>query len=274
MRFGNIFDIMIGSPGDVIDIAKKAIDVINLWNVHNSEDKGIVLVPHHWTSSSYPSLRINSAQGVINTQLVEKCDALVAIFGSKLGTPTENHQSGTAEEIAEIRGAGKPVMVFFCKQIDIEVAGIEQVNKLHEYRKSIEGLYETYQDLSDFEKVFSQKLNLFVQNELQPLISEDVSNNTKREKVSFSEDEKKILRKWCAAKSNYLSITVLLAGNVIYSFSGHPKETRSPKESAKMEDFINRMRQAGLIQPTGVNKQGKTKYELTLLAYETFGDEL
>ena len=77
MRTGHIFNIMVGSPSDVIDIARKAIEVINLWNVHHSEDKGIVLVPHHWSSSSYPSLKVNSAQGVINSQLVDKCDALV-----------------------------------------------------------------------------------------------------------------------------------------------------------------------------------------------------
>lgn len=117
MRTGHIFNIMVGSPGDVIDIARKAIEVINLWNVHHSEDKGIVLVPHHWSSSSYPSLKVNSAQGVINSQLVDKCDALVAIFGSKFGTPTTNHPSGTAEEIAEVRKAGKEVMIFLVSRL-------------------------------------------------------------------------------------------------------------------------------------------------------------
>lgn len=47
MKIGHIFNIMVGSPGDVTHIAKRAIECINNWNILNSYDKSIALVPHH-----------------------------------------------------------------------------------------------------------------------------------------------------------------------------------------------------------------------------------
>lgn len=273
MRTGYIFNIMIGSPADVINIARKAIEVINLWNVHHSEDKGIVLVPHHWSSSSYPSLKSNSAQGVINSQLVDKCDALVAIFGSKLGTPTKNHPSGTAEEIAEVRKAGKEVMVFFSKQVDTEVAGIDQISKLDEYKKSIEGLYESFQDLSDFERIFTQKLNLFIQNEFQPLVTENVSNSKGKETVSFSEEEIEILRNWCNSSIDYCSQIAFIGGHHMFRFGPVQVNTETPKEAAKYNEFVKRLEAVGFIEFQKFDSRGKPRYTLTLEAYERFRED-
>lgn len=273
MRTGYIFNIMVGSPSDVTDIARKAIDVINLWNIHHSEDKGIVLVPHHWSSSSYPSLKINSAQGVINSQLVEKCDALVAIFGSKLGTPTVNHPSGTAEEIAEVRSAGKEVMVFFSKHVDTDIAGIDQIAKLQEYKDTVEGLYETFQDLSDFEKIFTQKLNLFVQNEFQPFVSENVSNSKRKETVSFSEEEIDILRNWCNSSVDYCSQIAFMGGRHMFRFGTVQVTTENPKETAKFNEFVKRLEAVGFIEFQKFDSHGRPKYTLTLEAYERFRED-
>ena len=273
MRTVHIFNIMVGSPSDVIDIARKSIEVINLWNVHHSEDKGIVLVPHHWSSSSYPSLKVNSAQGVINSQLVDKCDALVAIFGSKFGTPTKNHPSGTAEEIAEVRKAGKEVMIFFSKQIDLDIAGMEQVSKLQEYKNTIEGLYETFQDLSDFEKKFSQKLNLFVQNEFQPLVAENVSNSKGEKTVLFSEEEIEIIQQWCNSSIDYCSQVAFIGGHHMFRFGPVQIETENPKETAKFIEFIKRLEAAGFIEFQKFDNRGKPRYSLTLEAYERFRED-
>lgn len=271
MKVGHIFNIMIGSPSDVLDIAKKAIDVINNWNILNSDDKGIVLIPHHWTSSSYPSLN-NSAQKVLNSQLVEKSDALVAIFGSKLGTPTFDHPSGTAEEIAEHQKANKPVMVFFCKHVDTDVAGIEQLNKLYDYKKSIDGLYETFQDITEFEKIFSQKLNLFIQKEIQPIIETD-NDIPQQQTVSFSDDELNIMRKWCSSSINVCSQIAFMGGNFIFRFGPVQIETQNPKDTAILKEFIKRLETAGFIESQKLDSHGRPIYALTLKAYEKFQED-
>lgn len=270
MKLGHIFNIMIGSPSDVSEIAQKAIDCIHQWNTINSDDRNIALVPHHWTSSSYPSLS-NSAQKVLNSQLVEKSDALVAIFGSRIGTPTDEHISGTVEEIEEHRKAGKPVMVFFCDQISAN-SDMDQIVKLSEFRKNLEGLYEMFGSIEDFEKKFINKLHLLVQNELKsriephPLIESSQS-------ISFSEQEIDLMHKWTKSRSNYFSKIAFMGGAVLFSFSGMGVETKSAKEEAEMDDFINRLIRGGYLEHDGFTKQGKPKYKLTLTAFEKFGQE-
>lgn len=270
MKVGHIFNIMVGSPSDVADIAQKAIECIHHWNTVNSNDRKIALVPHHWTFSSYPSLS-NSVQKVLNSQLVDKSDALVAIFGSRIGTPTDEHLSGTVEEIEEHRKVGKPVMVFFCDKISAS-SDMEQILKLSEYRKDLDGLYEMFGSIDDFEKKFTNKLHLLVQNEFQSRI-EDSPLPESAPSITFSEQEIDIMHKWINSRSNYFSKTAFIGGAVMFSFSGMAVETKTPKEEAEMDDFISRLMRGGYLEHDGFTKQGKPKYKLTLAAFEKFGEE-
>ncbi len=270
MKIGHIFNIMVGSPGDVTHIAKRAIECINNWNILNSYDKSIALVPHHWTSSSYPSLR-KPAQAHIDDILVERSDALVAIFGSRLGTPTNNYISGTVEEIEKHRAAEKPVMVFFSETLDFS-QDVEQLKNLQEYRNQLSGLYETYNGIDDFEKKFSAKLNLQIQNEFQPLVSESVSNSKGQETISFSEEEVSIMKRWCDGKVNQLSQIYFMGGTCLFRFGTVGINAESPKEVAQLEDFINRLYSCGFIDLIGYDKHSHPKYKLNLKAYNTFSE--
>ncbi len=270
MKIGHIFNIMVGSPGDVTHIAKRAIECINNWNILNSYDKNIALVPHHWTSSSYPSLR-KPAQAHIDDILVERSDALVAIFGSRLGTPTNSYISGTVEEIEKHRAAGKPVMVFFSETLDFS-QDVEQLKNLQEYRNQLSGLYETYNGIDDFEKKFSAKLHLQIQNEFQPLVSESVSNSTGQETISFSEEEVSIMKRWCDGKVNQLSQIYFMGGTCLFRFGTVGINADNPKDVAQLEDFINRLYSCGFIDLIGYDKHSHPKYKLNLKAYNTFSE--
>lgn len=270
MKIGHIFNIMVGSPGDVTHIAKRAIECINNWNILNSYDKSIALVPHHWTSSSYPSLR-KPAQAHIDDILVERSDALVAIFGSRLGTPTNNYISGTVEEIEKHRAAEKPVIVFFSETLDFS-QDVEQLKNLQEYRNQLSGLYETYNGIDDFEKKFSAKLHLQIQNEFQPLVSESVSNSKGQETISFSEEEVSIMKRWCDGKVNQLSQIYFMGGTCLFRFGTVGINAESPKEVAQLEDFINRLYSCGFIDLIGYDKHSHPKYKLNLKAYNTFSE--
>lgn len=268
MKIGHIFNIMVGSPGDVTHIAKRAIECINNWNILNSYDKNIALVPHHWTSSSYPSLR-KPAQAHIDDILVERSDALVAIFGSRLGTPTDSYISGTVEEIEKHRAAEKPVMVFFSETLDFS-QDVEQLKKLQEYRTQLSGLYETYNGIDDFEKKFSAKLHLQIQNEFQPFVNENVSNSKGQETISFSEEEVSIMERWCDGNVNQLSQIYFMGGTCLFRFGIVGVNASSPKEVAQWEDFINRLYSCGFIDLIGYDKHSHPKYKLNLKAYDTF----
>jgi len=46
-------------------------------------------------------------QAILNNQIVEEADLAVALFHDRLGTPTGEAESGTAEEIKVLVGRGK-----------------------------------------------------------------------------------------------------------------------------------------------------------------------
>lgn len=268
MITGSIYNIMIGCPSDVTEIAERAIQVIHNWNIIHSNDKCIALVPHHWTSSSYPSM-IGSAQSVLNYQLVDKSDALIAIFGCRLGAPTNEHISGTVEEIEKHRKAGKPVMIFFANSVPFD-CDFQQLQKLKEYKNSITGLYDTFDNSEDFEKKFISKLELFAQNELAT-IKEAVEYQDKQKKtVSFSAEEVEIMEKWCASKVDRCSQMAFMGGNHIFKFGSHQVITEGPKETAKYTDFLKRLEAAGLIEFVEYTNQHLPEYKLTYKAYENF----
>lgn len=266
---GKIYNIMVGSPSDVQDIANIAIECVHHWNVLNTFSSGIALIPSHWSISSYPSLE-DSAQRVINKELVENSDALIAIFGSRIGSPTRDNKSGTIEEIQKHLEAGKHVMVFFGTKYDANT-DIEQLKSLNEFKSSIEGLYEVYDNETDFRRKFEEKLHLFVQGKLAT--NSNVSNSKKESCVEFSDAEVEIIKKWTKTNASYLSIHHFIGGRSGFSFGGLMVETASPKETAEMEDFVKRMLACGFIGTNGFDSKGNTKYKLSLLGYRTFGDD-
>src|SRR5450759_2687500 len=104
---------MIASPGDVLEHRQVIRDVVHEWNYINSLHTNVVLMPVGWETHSSPELGSKKAQDLINERILKDCDLLVAVFWTKLGTPTEQSLSGSAEEIERHLKAGKPAMVYF-----------------------------------------------------------------------------------------------------------------------------------------------------------------
>lgn len=71
-----------------------------------------MLLPCAWETHASPAMG-DRAQAIINKQLLKQCDLLVAVFWTRLGSPTGQATSGTVEEINEHLGAGKPAMIYF-----------------------------------------------------------------------------------------------------------------------------------------------------------------
>lgn len=160
-----VYRIMIGAPSDIKEEVQIAKDVINEWNYVHTELHHKVLLPLHWSISAYPNSG-KHPQKIINEQVVDKSDLLICIFGSKLGTPTDTDISGSVEEINEHLKAGKDVMIFFRKNLEIEsLDDMQQVEKLLKFKESIKGnaLFEEYEKNS-FKSILSQKLQLFLKN--------------------------------------------------------------------------------------------------------------
>ena len=91
---------------------------------------------------------------------------VICLFAYLVQTPTDTDISGSVEEINEHLKAGKDVMIFFRKNLEIEsLDDMQQVEKLLKFKESIKGnaLFEEYEKNS-FKSILSQKLQLFLNN--------------------------------------------------------------------------------------------------------------
>ena len=107
-----VVKVMIASPGDVSTERQQVREVLSEWNSIHSEDRGLVLLPIGWETHSTPELG-DRPQATINKQVLADCDLLIAMFWTRIGTPTGASISGTVEEIQEHLRAGKQAMLYF-----------------------------------------------------------------------------------------------------------------------------------------------------------------
>jgi nucleoside 2-deoxyribosyltransferase len=124
-------------PTDVAKEFALAAEAINEWNCQHGEQRGFWVKHQHWSTDSYPDAQ-ETGQGAINKQLIDSTDILVAIFWSRIGTPTASAESGTVEEIQRAIAAGKKVMVYFSDRDPLPAgASIEQVKRLSAFREQL-----------------------------------------------------------------------------------------------------------------------------------------
>lgn len=110
-----VYNVMIASPGDVASERSIIREVVYEWNAVHSENRKIVLLPVGWETNSTPEMG-NKPQEIINKQILGKCDLLVGIFWTRIGTPTDRYLSGSVEETEKIIDTGKPAMLYFSGQ--------------------------------------------------------------------------------------------------------------------------------------------------------------
>src|SRR5205814_8286775 len=100
-------------------------------------------------------------QAIINKQVLAECDLLIAVFWTRLGSPTGKSPSGTVEEIEEHLKAGKPAMIYFSSApVRPESVDQKQYKALLQFKEKClkRGLIETYDSLSGFRDKVSRQL--------------------------------------------------------------------------------------------------------------------
>ena len=268
MYQANVYRIMIGSPSDIKEEISIAREVLNNWNNLNSEKNRMVLLPIHWSISSYPAMG-KHPQKLLNEQLVEKSDLMICIFGTRLGSPTDTEISGTVEEIKEHRKAGKDVMVFFKMSVDdISSVDLQQLQKIRDFKESIKNdvLWQEFSDVKDFEHKLSENLQLYINDNWSNGATDDTALSL-TQKIEFSDDEKEIIMKWTKSRSaNCHKISV--KGGVYYIIGDHQYFVNSGKEEAEFDDYIERLMRVGFIELERYNKDGKPVYKLKKAAYD------
>jgi hypothetical protein len=151
--------VMIASPSDVSQERQIIRTVIHEWNDIYAENREVILMPIGWETHSSPDTG-DRPQAIINRQL-KTCDLLVAVFWTRLGSPTGAADSGTVEEIEEHIGAGRPAMIYFStapvRPDSVEAVQYEKLKAFKEHMRP-RGLTEEYDDLSTFREKFQRHL--------------------------------------------------------------------------------------------------------------------
>lgn len=157
---------MISCPGDVeseIDIIN---DVVKQFNSSFNDTLGIAIKTIFWSEDSF-SESGDKPQTLINKQLVNDCDAAVAIFWTKFGTPTDHFSSGTEEEIMRMLDAGKQVFMYFSdKPVSPSKQISEDYKKIQTFRKKYKdkGIYFIYSSDEEFKKLLYAHITRYFLN--------------------------------------------------------------------------------------------------------------
>lgn len=267
-----VFNVMIASPGDVASERAIVRDVVYEWNAVHSNARKLVLLPIGWESHSSPEMGA-PAQQIINGQILSKCDLLVGVFWTRIGTPTERHLSGTVEEIETHIALGKPAMLYFSSQpVALETVDIDQVHKLKEFKESCRsrGLYQGYDSHGDFKEKFYRHLQLKV-NE-HPLFqavstpavaSEPVESRTKL--PALTSEARVLLKETSQDPAGIIIHAQYIGGTAIQTNGKNLIPSDERREVARWEDALEQLRSNRLIDDRG--HKGEV-FEITNLGYQ------
>jgi hypothetical protein len=151
-----VLQLLLSAPGDLPDGHKALIQrSIRLWNNQQARFYGIHFSPTDWKEDGTPAFG-EYAQDVLNDQIVDDSDAGVVVLTDRLGTETPDHESGTAEEIARLRDAGKDVAVLVNHTPRAPLTGqaIQEKARLDRYveglgKQAFIGQYDSEQRLAE-----------------------------------------------------------------------------------------------------------------------------
>jgi hypothetical protein len=257
----NVIKVMIASPGDVATERQIIREVLFEWNSMHSEDKELVLMPIGWDTHSPPQMG-DRPQAIINKRILKDCDLLVAVFWTRVGTPTGKSASGTIEEIEEHLAAGKPAMLYFSSApVRIESVDDEQYHLLQEFKKQFyeRGLVQTYDSISDFKEKFSRHIAQTInyddyfaeyRKHSEP---EDVkkSQTNGLAKLNLSDESKQLLKDASLDKNGMILKIRTISGLEIGTNGKNFVDDSDPRSEAKWESAMQELLNNVLIQDRG-----------------------
>ena len=157
--------IIIASPSDIKAERESIPRIFARWN---SAHKDVHLEPLMVEYGTVPEMG-DHPQHILNRQLVEKGDLLIAIFWSKIGTPTPTAKSGTIEEIREfikIKGPKRVMVYFCCRPLPLSPSDIapEEIQTLKDFKKEMQTqcFYKEFANTDQFEALLYPDLDIIV----------------------------------------------------------------------------------------------------------------
>jgi hypothetical protein len=247
------FNVMIASPGDVGPERAITREILYEWNAIHSTTRKIVLLPVGWESHSSPEMGA-TPQTIINKQVLARSDLLIGVFWTRIGTATEQHLSGTVEEIEKHISAGRPAMLYFSSQpVAMDAVDLDQLSQLKIFKESCKkrGLFESYDSLGDFKNKLYRHLQLKV-NEHEIFWATEKTSSNLAFPVALAEPalstEAKILLKEACNDFNAQIIHIrFIDGTSIQTNGKNFTLTDNRREIAKWEQALIELYNGGYL---------------------------
>lgn len=256
-----VLKVMIGSPSDVQKERRTTHSAIHEWNAIHSQNRRQVLMPLAWEHNSAPALD-GRPQAVINRQLTKDSDLLVAIFWTRLGSPTGTAPSGTVEEIREHLREGKPVMLYFSNEpVRADSIDDAQYKALLEFKTEMMklGLVETYETLEEFREKFARQLAQTV-IERFPVTGESASREPLRPRLNvedreniglLSADARELLDAAAKDRNGAIFAVESMAGWSIETNGRNFVQDHNRRSEARWRSALTELVNAGLVESRG-----------------------
>lgn len=252
-----VINVMIASPSDVATERQNIRDIINTWNAMHAQDRQLVLLPCAWETHASPAMG-DRAQAIINKQLLKECDLLVAVFWTRLGSPTGKSLSGTVEEINEHVAAGKPAMIYFSDApVRPDSVDDAQYKALRAFREDCKrrGLIETYSSLEEFRDKLARQLTQAILREfkgLEPPTEGELRRLAEQKAVPDLSSEARQLLIECSQDPTGMVLAVrTLDGFSVQTNGRQFVEKQKPRSEAKWKAVLEELTSLELLEDRG-----------------------
>ena len=256
-----VINVMIASPSDVETQRQIVRDVIHEWNAIHTKDRCVVLMPVGWESHACPKMGA-SAQEIINKDVLADCDLLVAVFWTRLGSPTGNSPSGTVAEIQKHMESGKPTMIYFSNApVRPESVEDEQYTALLAFREECKekGYIQSYDSISQFRDMFTRQLTQTVYREFSSNadVPEAMADHpqTRPRPVSLTDDAAKLLVEAAGDRDGHVLRIETMQGTLIQTNNRQFVEVGNARSQARWEAALEELISNGLLQDRGNQRE-------------------
>jgi hypothetical protein len=267
-----VFKVFIASPSDVAKERSIVRTVLNRWNEINAEKYNQILYPVGWETHSSPEIG-DHPQNIINKRVLKDCDLLIGVFWTRFGTPTEEYDSGTEEEIEEHIKTGKPTMLYFSSQPVVpESYDHEQFKKVQEFKEKCKsrGIYEQYSSIEEFQKKLSEHIQMKINSDKTFNVDnpqEIISFEAPAQKIvsTLSEESKTLLSEAVEDPNGDIMSINTFDGRTIQTNNKNLNSENTARSRALWENALKELEDFQLIESANYKRE---IFKVTKLGYE------
>jgi hypothetical protein len=249
-----VINVMAAGPSDVGAELQNIKEIIHNWNVMHAQASHIVLLPLGWKSHASPQMG-DRPQAIINRNVLAICDLLVAVFWTRIGSPTGKAIGGTVEEINEHLAAGRQAMLYFSDApVHPNSVDDEQFRAVRELRKECEpkGIVGSYSSISEFRDNFTRDLTLTIIRHFKSFAPNEgaIMELARQDAVpSMSLEAKQLLLEGSADPNGTVMCFHVMEGLIVSANNKTFAEPGNPPLEAKWKAAVDQLEHLKLLHP-------------------------